>query len=162
MDVLDRLLDHDLWATTQLLNLSTSLTDTQLDQDFDIGHRSLRETFVHVIDNIEGWTAVMMGRPDAPQRDDLSMPALADRHARAYESFAAFARLVRDEGRLDETFIDFSEAPMTLGGATLHVILHNEDHRTELLHILARLNINNVPELDHGLWDFVRRGLFEG
>ncbi len=37
MDLLDRLLAHDHWATARLLDLSRGLTDAQLDQPFDIG-----------------------------------------------------------------------------------------------------------------------------
>ncbi|MBA2469663.1 MAG: DinB family protein, partial [Chloroflexia bacterium] len=68
MDVLDRLLGHDHWATVQLLELSRILTDEQLDQPFDIGHRTLRATFEHMIFNVEFWTGVMAGQPvDAPR-----------------------------------------------------------------------------------------------
>ena len=42
MDLLDRLLEHDRWATDQLLELCRGLTDAQLDQPFDIGHRTVR------------------------------------------------------------------------------------------------------------------------
>ena len=34
-ELLDRLLEHDHWATDQLLALSRGLTDAQLDQEFD-------------------------------------------------------------------------------------------------------------------------------
>jgi uncharacterized damage-inducible protein DinB len=51
---------------------------------------------------------------------------------------------------------------MTFGGAILHVILHNAEHRTEVLHILERLGVPNLPEIDHALWDYKRRGLFTG
>ncbi len=158
MDLLDRLLGHDAWATTQLLELSRDLTDAQLDQPFDIGHRTLRATFEHMIFNVEAWTAGMAGQPADAQRDDRSLAELSGRHERSYATFAAFARQVRDEGRLDDTFGDnFGEA-MTFGGAILHVVLHDEDHRTEALHILQRLGVPDLPEVDHGLWDFVRRG----
>ncbi len=159
MDVLDRLLGHDHWATVQLLELSRILTDEQLDQPFDIGHRTLRATFEHMIFNVEFWTGVMAGQPvDAP-RDGSPLAALIDRHQRSYETFATFARRVRDERRLDDTFGDNLGEAMTFGGAILHVILHDEGHRTEAVHILQRLGVPEVPEVDHGLWDFVRRGL---
>jgi hypothetical protein len=45
MELLDRLLEHDRWATAQLQELSRVLTDTQLDQPFDIGHQTVRVTF---------------------------------------------------------------------------------------------------------------------
>jgi uncharacterized damage-inducible protein DinB len=160
MDVLDRLLDHDHWATTELLALSRDLTDAQLDQEVDVGHRTLRATFVHIVENIDGWMGRMIGEPPADLGDDRSIAALADRHERAYATFAAFARRIRDEGRMDDTFRDPFGGDMTYGGAILHVILHDEDHRVEALHILNRLDppaFNEAPEYDHGLWDYVRR-----
>lgn len=42
MDLLDRLLGHDAWTTHQLLRRAESLNEEQLDQDFDIGHRTVR------------------------------------------------------------------------------------------------------------------------
>ena len=53
LDILDRLLEHDAWTTRQVLALAGRLSDEQLDQDFDIGHRTVRETFIHIIENIE-------------------------------------------------------------------------------------------------------------
>ena len=68
MDLLDRLLEHDQWATTRLLDLSRGLTEAQLDQEFEIGHRTLRETFEHIIVNIGFWTALMTDQPVDPQK----------------------------------------------------------------------------------------------
>jgi carboxymethylenebutenolidase len=158
MDLLDRLLGHDRWATTQLLDLSRGLTDAQLDQPFDIGHRTLRATFDHMILNVDFWTAVMIGQPIEYQREPSSVAALIADHERSEATFSAFARRVRDEQRLDDTFVDHYGAPMTFGGAILHVVLHNDEHRTEALHILQRLGVLGELEVDHGLWDFKRRG----
>ncbi|MEJ7901615.1 MAG: DinB family protein [Thermomicrobiales bacterium] len=158
MDILDRLLEHDHWATTQLLKLSTGLTESQLNQTFDIGHRTLRQTYEHVIYNIDFWTSVMTGQPIPKPDFDVSRDTMIERHGSACTAFAAFARTIRDEQRLDDTFRDHFEQPMTFGGAILHVVLHDEDHRTEILHILERLGVPDLPEVDHGLWDFRRRG----
>ena len=89
MDLLDRLLRDDLWATAHLLDLSRNLSDAQLDQPFDVGHQTVRATFEHMIFNVEAWTAMMAGRPVDAQRDDRSPAALIDRHERAYAVFAA-------------------------------------------------------------------------
>ncbi len=154
MDLLDRLLGHDHWATAGLLDLSRDLTDEQLDQPFDVGHRTLRETFEHMIVAVEFWTALMAERPiDAP-RDDHSLVALVERHERFYATFAIFARRLRDEQRLDDTFVDQYAARKTFGGTIIHVVLHNAEHRTEALHILERLGVPDLPEVDHGLWDY--------
>lgn len=161
MDLLDRLLDHDRWASTTLLELCGDLTDEQLDRPFDIGHKTIRATLDHMIFNIAAWTGEMTGQPDSAlvARADGSLPALADRHERAYAAFAGVARRIRDEDRLEETFIDEFGGEMTFGGAIIHVVLHNAEHRADVLHILQRLGIPDLPEIDHGLWDFKRRGL---
>jgi uncharacterized damage-inducible protein DinB len=158
MDLLDRLLEHDHWATAQLLEHSRALTDAQLDQPFDIGHKTLRDTFEHMIGNIEGWTALMAAQPPDTQPDDHSLPALIERYERADAAFAALARRVRDEQRMDDTFSDFYNERMRFGGAILHVILHNAEHRTEVLHILERLGVPGPIEVDHALWDLTVRG----
>jgi hypothetical protein len=35
--------------------IGKDLTDAQLDQEFDIGHRTLRQTFDHMILNVDFW-----------------------------------------------------------------------------------------------------------
>jgi hypothetical protein len=54
MDLLDRLLGHNHWATTRLLELSRTPLDARLDQPFDIGRRTLHATFEHMIFNVGG------------------------------------------------------------------------------------------------------------
>lgn len=84
MDLLDRLLEHDRWATIQLLELSRELTDAQLDQPFDIGHQNIRATFEHMFFNVEAWTAFMSGQPE-PRRDTgLSLDTLIEQFERAH------------------------------------------------------------------------------
>lgn len=134
MDLLDRLLGHDDWATTQLMELSQGLTDAQLDQPFDIGHGSLRETLNHLIFVVAFWTTLMAGQPATWERQvHRSIAELIERHDRFYATFATFARRMRDERRLDDTFVDHFGGQMTFGGAVLHVILHNAEHRGEAL-----------------------------
>jgi uncharacterized damage-inducible protein DinB len=154
MDILDRLLEHDRWATDQLLDLSRGLTDAQLDREFDIGHRTLRETFAHMIFNYAFWTALMAGQPAEEQRVDSSLAGLVASHERDYAAFADLSRRLRDEQRLDDTFIDHYEARKSFGATILQVVLHNTEHRTEVAHILARLGVPDVPEVDPGLWDY--------
>ncbi|CAN5203067.1 hypothetical protein BH23CHL1_BH23CHL1_22190 [soil metagenome] len=160
MDLLDRQLGHDHWATTQLLEQSRKLTDAKLDQPFDIGHGTLRETLNHMIFVVDFWTTLMAGQPATWEREaHRSIAELIERHERFYATFVTFARRVHDEQRLEDTFVDHFGGQMTFGGAILHVVLHNAEHRTEALHILGRLGVPDLPEVDHGLWDFARRGV---
>jgi uncharacterized damage-inducible protein DinB len=162
MDMIDRLLEHDRWATSQLLKLCQDLTDEQLDHEFDIGLRTIRTTFDHYIYNIEFWTALMKQEPlnesHAEERKQRSLPQLIKRHERAFDLFASTARAARDEGRLDETFKDHWDLPVTLGGSIIHVTLHNEMHRSEVVHMLTRIGQHEPPEVDHLLWEHVLHG----
>ncbi|MBA3527901.1 MAG: DinB family protein [Propionibacteriaceae bacterium] len=161
MDLLDLLLDHDHWATARLLEASGGLSDAQLDQPFDIGHRTLRETFGHMIFNVPFWTAFLAGQPadnggysaDA-QPEDRSLAALSDHHERSSAAFASAARRLRAEGRLEETYVDHYAVRKAFGGTILMVVEHNEGHRTELLHILERLGVPDLPEVDLGVWEY--------
>jgi uncharacterized damage-inducible protein DinB len=153
LDLLDRLVGHDAWATRQYLDLSRGVPDAQLDQPFDIGHQTLRATFEHLIFNIEAWTAMMTGKPHTASRDDRSLADLVDRHARAAAAFAAFARQAQDEQHLDATFIDDAGSRQTLGGTILHVFVHNAEHRSEARHLLERLGVPDLPEVWPQEWE---------
>jgi len=161
MELLDLLLDHDHWATARLLDVSGSLTDAQLDQPFDIGHRTLRATFGHMIFNVPFWTAFLSGQPadggysDDLQSGDRSLAALRDHHERSYAAFANVARRLRDERRLDETYVDHYAVRKSFGGTILMVVEHNVEHRGEALHLLERLGVPDLPEVDLGAWDYL-------
>jgi uncharacterized damage-inducible protein DinB len=157
VDILDRMLEHDRWATDQLLAASAGLPDAQLDQPFDIGHHTLRATLEHLVFNIEAWTAITAQTPLQRFPPGPSLAEIAARFDRAQTAFAALARRLRDDALLDAMFTDHFDEAQSYGAAVIHVLLHNEGHRTEILHLLARLGVNDPPEVDHALWDHVRR-----
>lgn len=157
MDILDRMLEHDRWATHQLLAASANLTDDQLDQKFDIGHRSLRATLEHLVFNIEAWTAITARAPLERYPPDPSLADIAARYDRAQVAFASLSRRLRNEALLNVMFTDHFDEQQSYGAAVIHVLLHNEGHRTEILHLLTRLGASEPPEVDHALWDHVRR-----
>lgn len=162
MDIIDRLLEHDRWATSHLLNLCLELTDEQLDREFDIGHRTLRATFDHHIHTIAFWTALMAGQPLSREQVEArrrhSIPALIERHNSFFDDFAAFARRARDERRLDDTFEDHFGMPPSIAGTIIQVAMHNEVHRSEVVHMLTRIGLHEPPEVDHLLWEHVLHG----
>ena len=157
MDMIDRMLEHDRWATTVLLAGCDGLTDARLDQEFDVGHRTLRATFDHMVSNLVGWTAMMEHVPPADDGDTSGLDAFRRRLDAAYDRFITVARRARDDQRLDETFTHhIFGSPHTLGSTILHVCLHDEWHRSEIAHILQRLGVDPVPEVDIALWDTER------
>jgi len=159
MDLLDRLLGHDAWTTRQLLLRSRDLDPATLHQPFDVGHETVYETLVHLIGNVRTWTDLMSGAPidrSGSAWRDLSLDDLTARHDAAAADFAALARRIRDESRFDERWIDTLDDPptaKTYGGAIAHVITHNMHHRAELLHLLARLGLADLPEGDLLSWE---------
>jgi uncharacterized damage-inducible protein DinB len=158
MDLLDRLLGHDAWTTTQILQRCCEITTDQLVQEFDIGHRALLPTIEHMIGNVEIWTALMTGTIDQYMRpaSTTDVDALLRWHTTAYAQFAALARQIRDTDKINDLWMDMLDNPpkqKTYGGAILHVITHNMHHRGELLHILARLGLKDLPEGDLMGWD---------
>jgi uncharacterized damage-inducible protein DinB len=156
MNMLERLLGHDQAATRELLQLCLDLTDEQMDRVFDAGWRTLRRTFDHMIGNIEVWTDLMMEQPVRRASGQVSARDLLQRLESSYAEFAAFARQVERDGRLDELFTDVLDNPpvqKSLGGAIGHVITHNMHHRAEVLHMMHRLGMKDIPEGDLMGWD---------
>jgi uncharacterized damage-inducible protein DinB len=157
------MLGHDHWATAQFLELSRDLTDEQLDQPFDIGHRTLRETFDHMIYVIDFWTVQMNGQPAEHDRTklsyDRSIPALIERHERFQASFATFARRALEEQRLDVTFVDHFNYPQSIGATILNVLYHNVLHRSEARHILERLGVPFRQDYDPQEWEHATQRL---
>lgn len=159
MDLLDRMLGHDRWATNQLLELCRPLTDAQLDQEFDIGHRTLRETLDHMVYVIDFWTGWMDGRPvdhdRTTQQRDRSIAVFVERHERYQASFAALARRVQDEQRLNDTFVDYFGVRQSLGATIVQLLHHNAQHRSEVRHMLERLGVTGLWDYDPQEWEHV-------
>lgn len=156
MNLLDRLLGHDFATTQDLLTRCLELSDPQLDRRFDVGWETLRKTFDHMIHNIEVWTDLMMGRNVRMVTEHSSVQDFLTRLEHSYTEFAAFAQQIEREGRMDDTFVDVLDEPPTeksFGGGIAHLITHNMHHRSEALHIMHRLGMQNLPEGDLMGWD---------
>ncbi len=153
MDLLDRMLGHDRWATNQFLDMCRELPDEQLDQEFDIGHRTLRATLDHMTWVVGFWAGLMVGEPSDELRDDLSLEALTGRHERSSDRFANLARQLVVEDRLDQTFVDHYDYRQSMGATILQVCYHNAQHRSELRHILVRLGVEIRGDYDPQEWE---------
>jgi uncharacterized damage-inducible protein DinB len=160
MDLLDRLLGHDAWTTRELLRLCHGLTDEQLDREFDIGHRTVRATLLHIIRNVEVWSDLMRGGPIRADRgahpEGRSVSGLIARLDRAAADLASVARAVAQRGGWDERFVDTLDSPpvkKTCGGGIAHVITHSMHHRAQLLWMLRQLGVDGLPEGDVLSWE---------
>jgi len=156
MDLLDRLLGHDAWTTRQLLLLCRGMSDAHLDTEFDINKHTVRATFLHIIWNMEAWSDEIAGRAIRPKPDGRSVDAMLARLERAAHDLEAVARPIAARNGWDERWRDNPDDPnseKTYGGAVLHVITHSMHHRAQLISMLKKLGVKDVPEGDVLSWE---------
>ena len=155
MDILDRLLAHDTWTTRQLLLACQSLPDDLLDKEFDIDQRSLRKTFVHIIENMETWTDLLCERP-IQNRMGNSVPELIERLSSISRDFTNVARRVARQQSYDDCFVDILDNPprlKTFGGAIAHLITHGMHHRAQVMFLMEKVGLREHIEGDLLSWE---------
>lgn len=162
MDLLERLLGHHSWTTRRLLELAGTLADSQLDREFDIAHRTVRRTMEHMVWNVECWTDLMKENGVRPRPEsNQSIDELTRRFDEASAEFISFARNVVAEGRLNDTFVDRLDDPpqeKSFGGVIVHLATHGMHHRAQLLFMMRRLDVPDLPEGDALSWERAVRG----
>ncbi len=160
MDIVDRLLGHDTWTTRQLLLACGSLPDSALDQEFAIDHASLRQTFLHMIANLETWTDLICERP-VQEHQGNSIPELLERLSLASRDFTLIARKIVREERSDDCFLDILDQPprlKTFGGAIGHVLTHNMHHRAQVMYLMEKVGLKEHIEGDLLDWESISFG----
>lgn len=155
MDLLDRLLGHDAWTTRQLLEICATLSDTQLDQEFDIGHHTLRATLHHIISNMEIWSALMAGDPIERQTDQ-TINGMRERLSVAAARLKTIGSHVQKTNGWDDVWIDHLDNPpreKSFGTALAHIITHSMHHRAQVLYMLRLSGVETLPEGDVFSWE---------
>ena len=161
MELLDRLLGHDVWTTRQLLRQCATLTDAELDRRFDVDNRTLRECFLHIIGNMEVWTATLADHPEpvAPTGDEArSVAGMLTRLGSVGRTFAANARAVTHEGREDELLVTDSPIPLPRGSVIAHLLTHSMHHRAQAMYMMEQLGLRDHIEGDVLSWETITFG----
>lgn len=150
MDILDTLLEHNAKTTAKLIEQSRGLTDAQLDQDFDLAHRTVRASLDHIIESMEWWTDLLNAVPQRTFDDlgahPLSLDGLQKRLDNVAPQLAEISRKLQAEGRLDEQFPPREDwdRPFRNGATIVHVLTHGAHHRSQVIHMLRRLGVPDV------------------
>jgi AraC-like DNA-binding protein len=145
MDLTDRMLDHDLWLTSRLIDAAAELPDEKLDEPvatptepphawFEDGSPTLRSMVDRLVYSKEIWTAALAGR-NQPERGGTSIEELRERHEAAGAEFARAVRGIRDRNTWDTAFVDALCDPpetFTFGGMVAHVLTWSA-HRRQVL-----------------------------
>ena len=156
MDLLDRLLAHDTWTTSKLLEQSRALSEAQLDTDFDLGHRTVRLSFTHLIYNLEVWTALMEGRDARAIKERFTLDALEQGLKQTAPRLATVAGGIGDQHLWDALWTDTLDNPprqKSYGGGIGHILTHSMHHRAQIIHMLKRLGVQDVLEGDVLSWE---------
>jgi uncharacterized damage-inducible protein DinB len=138
-----------------LLLACQPLSDELLDREFEIDHKSLRETFVHMIDNLEVWTDLLHERP-VQEKAGNNIPQLIERLSQASREFSKLAHKISREARFDDSFLDSLDKPpklKTYGGTIGHVITHNMHHRAHIMVLMEKVGLKDHIEGDLLSWE---------
>ena len=143
----DILLDHDRWATHNIIKASPALTPEQFHQRFEMGPGSLHDTTTHILAALRGWGDMLAGREQRPrlegtQRTPTELLAL---HEETASDFAATAR----NRPLDESVSSQRGGKtytFTRGGVITHVTTHAVHHRAQCLNMLRHLGVHPLPQ----------------
>jgi AraC-like DNA-binding protein len=164
MDVIDRMLEHDLWLSRRILDAAATLTDEDLDRDVrgrePMPYESHEPTVRGMLDRLvftrEVWNAGVGGRPSPLPGRDLSIEGLRQRLEDSAVEFTKIVHGIRDRGEWDTAFVNALRDPpetFTFGAMFLHVITFQACRRGELIEALGRLGIDDLGYGDPVEWE---------
>jgi uncharacterized damage-inducible protein DinB len=143
----DILLEHDRWATQQIIRACSALNEEQFKRPFEMGPGSLHNTTRHMVGAMSGWGDLLAGREprprleQGPERTPAELLALWDGIA---ADFAHSARshpleelVTRERGGKMYTF--------TRGAVVTHVTTHGTHHRAQCLNMLRQMGVRPLP-----------------
>jgi uncharacterized damage-inducible protein DinB len=146
-DPIDILLEHDRWATRNMIDVCATLTPEQFHQRFEMGPGSLHDTTTHILAAMRVWEDVLAGREPRPRLEGTKR-TLAELLALHEESASAFAAVARKYA-LDETVTrerrDGQKVILSRAGVIAHVATHGMHHRAQCLNMLRQLGVKPLP-----------------
>jgi AraC family transcriptional regulator len=158
MDLIDRMIEHDIWLTRKMLDAAAQLTDAQLDAplsapqqplSFEPPDDTLRVLLHRLVFGKEAWMSGIHGRAlaDPPV---LSVAGLRARHEAVAPEWLALVRKIKADGRMDDHFVDLGCDPpetFSYGGMIAHVITVSAQRRGMAL---AALRGHGATALGYG------------
>ena len=157
MDLIQKMVEHHIWLTGELIECATQLTDEQLDEqivmsvDDDPDPSTLRRIISRLVGQMAMWNATMASTAyDFSIERDESLTSARRRLAQAAPVFLGHVRDAIEQGQLDDVFVDASSDPpftCTYGAMIAHVLTFAAHRRT--LAVLA-LDKHGVGRLGWG------------
>lgn len=138
MDILIRMLEHNVWLTDEMLRRAEQLPEEVLDRPIElsvegIDHEpTLRSLLARQVGQMEMWSAAIAGREYAGPDGRPSVMELRRRLSAIGPEFIGQVRDLCDGGRLDEAVVCPGEEieVYTYGGVLAHVLSYAAHRRT--------------------------------
>jgi len=159
-DPLRILFSHDRWATEQVLDACSRLSEEQFHQRFEMGPGSLHDTLTHIVGAMRAWTDTLGARARRPRIEDdgqrRTPAALRALHDEALQDFMTeFGR-----GALDDVVTHVTRTGLTFqmnrSAIGVHVATHGMHHRAQCLNMLRRLGVHPLPPSSVTEWTWVK------
>jgi hypothetical protein len=170
MDLSDRLLEHDYWHTSRLLEQAATLSDEALDRhvrpgnvvhEFEGPEPDVRTMLERIVFTKEVWTAAIGGR-EIPPRGDSSVAGLRKRLDAVEPQFTALVRRIRDRNEWDDAFVDALCTPpvsFTFGSVIAHILTASVVRRQTVIGALRELGVKKPETRDPIEWERMIAGL---
>jgi AraC family transcriptional regulator len=164
MDLSDRLVEHDHWHTTRLLEQAATLSDEALDRhvrpglvvhSFEGPEPDVRTMLDRIVFTKEVWTAAIAGR-EFPTDRDRSIAGLQARLAAVQPQLTALVRRIRDRNEWDDVFVDALCTPpvsFTFGSVIAHILTVSMIRRQTVIDVLRELGVPDVEARDPIEWE---------
>ncbi len=164
MDLCDRLVEHDHWHTSRLLEQAATLPEEALDRhmrpglvvhSFEGPEPDLRTMLDRIVFTKEVWTAAIGGR-EFPTERDRSIAGQQARLAVVQPQFSALVRRVRDRNEWDDVFVDALCQPpvsFTFGSVIAHILTVSLTRRQTVVDVLRELGVKDVETRDPIEWE---------
>jgi hypothetical protein len=164
MDLSDRLVEHDHWHTTRLLEQARALSDEALDRhvrpglvvhSFEGPEPDVRTMLDRIVFTKEVWTAAIAGR-EFPTDRDRSIAGQQARLAAVQPQFTALVQRIRDRNEWDDVFVDALCTPpvsFTFGSVIAHILTVSMVRRQTVIDVLRELGVADVEARDPIEWE---------
>jgi molybdopterin converting factor small subunit len=160
VELLEKMVEHHIWLTGEMVRLAGRLTDEQLDQpivlDVDDDEQTIRSLISRLIGQMGMWNAAMATRDyDWSVEDNESLSSMRQRLGIEGPRYLAHVREVCDQQRLDDTFVDALCDPaqvFTYGGMIAHVLTFAAHRRTLVVLAFDRHGIEELGWGDPMRW----------
>jgi uncharacterized damage-inducible protein DinB len=144
-DRIKQFYEYNRWANDRTFEAASRLTTEEYTKDLHSGHRSVRDTFVHII-SVE-WIYLLRVRGDSPKTlwPPLDFPTLGKLRARwselAPEQMSFISHLTDDQLKGPMTYTNLAGKSNTypLWQILLHGVNHSTYHRGQIATMLRQL-----------------------